>query len=134
MWLCATLRACLIASPFASLWTSAKEGVSEDGGGWSRFLKQKMLENPPTPEDPWTLILYTDEVTPGNVLAVVNNRKIQAIYFSFLELGANALSREEAWFVLMIEFSSTVNQMHAGIPQVVSKCIGAFFQRDGWRS
>ena len=76
--------------------------------------------------------MYSDEVTPGNVLAVINNRRFHAIYWSFMEFGSNALSREESWFTLMLEFSTWVNLMHAGLSQVFKQCIKQFFQPDGY--
>ena len=118
-----------IGNPFAWLYTCAKD-ATEDGFG--SFFKQRLLESPPSPEKPWRIILYSDEVTPGNVLAVLNLRKFQAIYWSFMELGVNALSHEEAWFVLLTEFSSCINKLSAGISQVFAECIKTFFQQDGF--
>ena len=33
---------------------------------WYALLQKRLQLNPPTEDDPWSLILYTDEVTPGN--------------------------------------------------------------------
>ena len=117
-----------IADPFATLWCFVKECSTEANAGFKRFFRQKLLEKPPTLDDPWNIVMYTDEVTPGNVLAVVNNRKFHAIYWSFMELGSNALSREEAWFTVLLEFSTWVNLMHAGLSQVFKQCVKHFFQ------
>ena len=121
-----------IADPFATLWCFVKECSTEANAGFKRFFRQKLLEKPPTLDDPWNIVMYTDEVTPGNVLAVVNNRKFHAIYWSFMELGSNALSREEAWFTVLLEFSTWVNLMHAGLSQVFKQCIKHFFQPHGF--
>jgi hypothetical protein len=121
-----------IADRFASLSYFVKNSDTESETGFQRFLKQKLLEHPPTIDNPWNIILYSDEVTPGNVLAVINNRRFHAIYWSFMELGSNALSREESWFTLMLEFSTWVNLMHAGLSQVFKQCIKQFFQPDGY--
>jgi len=126
-----TAQTICIADPFASLWYFVK-ACSQENVGFNRILKQKLLERPPTIENPWNIIMYSDEVTPGNVIAPVNNRKFQAIYWSFMELGCNALSREDAWFTVCIEFSAWVNGMHAGISQVFAKIIKRFFQPDGF--
>lgn len=122
-----------IADPHATLWYFAKEG-SPDGsdGGFRKFLKQRLLEKPPTADAPWNIVMYSDEVTPGNVLKVLNTRKFHAIYWSFMELGSNALSLEEAWFTILIEFSTWVNQMHANISQVFKQIIKQFFQPGGF--
>ena len=116
-----------IADPFASLSYFVKNSDTESETGFQRFLKQKLLETPPTIDNPWNIILYSDEVMPGNVLAVINNRRFHAIYWSFMELGSNALSRQESWFTLLLEFSTWVNLMHAGLSQVVKQCIKQFF-------
>ncbi len=73
------------------------------------LLSSGKAAKPPTAENPWSLILYSDEVTPGNVLATQNLRKIQVVYFSFLELGAQALAREDSWFCVT---AKTVSYTH----------------------
>ena len=70
---------------------------------------------------------YTDEVTPGNPLAQKNNRKFQAFYWSFLEFGVSALSREEAWFTAITEYSVHVSGLSAGLSQVVGSIFKLFF-------
>ena len=126
-------RDIFIADPFATLWLFCKEGSPSEGNtGFRNFFKQRLLEKPPTFDDPWNLILYTDEVTPGNVLSVMNNRKFHAIYWTFMEFGSNGLAREDAWFVILVEFSSCVNKIHAGISQVIKQCIKKFFQPAGY--
>jgi hypothetical protein len=120
-----------IADPFASLWYFVKE-CSEENAGFKRILKQKLLEKPPTIDQPWNIIMYSDEVTPGNVLSIMNKRRFHAIYWSFMEFGSNALAREEAWFTVLLEFSTWVNLMHAGLSQVFAQCIKQFFQPDGF--
>ena len=120
-----------IADPFASLWYFVKE-CSKHNTGFNRILKQKLLEQPPTIDKPWSIIMYSDEVTPGNVLAVMNNRKFHAIYWSFMELGSAALAREDAWFTILLEFSTWVNLLHASLSQVFAQCIKQFFQPNGF--
>ena len=123
-----------IADPFATLWAFLNHGHPDGGdNGFKTFFKRRLLESPPSPEKPWNLILYTDEVTPGNVVAPINTRRFHAVYWSFAELGSNALSREESWFIIVIEFSvSAVNNLHAGISQVIKEVIKRFFQSDGF--
>ena len=116
-----------VAHPFAMLYTAVK-----DCDPFATFLLDRLRSKPATPENPWRLVLYTDEVTPGNPLATRNDRKFQAMYWSFLELGVQALSREEAWFTVMCEFSLVVNQLQAGLSQAVGEVIKLFFDPDGF--
>ena len=48
-----------------------------------------------SPASPLHIVLYADEVHPGNVLAVTSERKIWAWYWTCLEFGAAALSDED---------------------------------------
>ena len=47
-----------------------------------------------SPTQPWSIVFYTDEASPGNLLRVDNTSKSHAFYFSFSEFGAEALSKE----------------------------------------
>ena len=82
---------------------------------WRALLLQRHEKQPSSPERPWSLALYTDEATPGNVLALMPTRKAWAIYFSFLKLGHAALCREDAWFCLSVIRSSEIKRVLGGI-------------------
>ena len=111
-----------IAHPLALLWVA-----SSDSSSFSAFLQQKLKDHPPSLEKPWNLVIYTDEVTPGNPLATLNKRKFHALYWSFLEFGVNALSKEESWFCAITEYSVLVSAFHAGLSQVVAVVLKQFF-------
>ena len=100
------------AHPFALLWTSVKECPE-----FSKFFKAQLLKKPPSIDNPWQLVLYSDEVTPGNPLSTANKRKFHAIYWSFLEFGMHALCREESWFCIVTEYSIDMNTISAGLSQ-----------------
>lgn len=95
------------------------------------LMLQQLAIAPCTVENPWHIILYSDEVTPGNTHAPMNMRKFQAVYWSFVELGAAALSHEEYWFIMMTEFSSNVKQCSAGMSQVFVMLCKLFFEEGG---
>ena len=48
-----------------------------------------------SPSKPLSICFYTDEVLPGNPLAVTTDRKLWCFYWSVLEFGSAALSNEE---------------------------------------
>ena len=50
----------------------------------------------PTPAAPWTIVLYTDEILPGNALAQTAHRKCWGWHWSILELGPAVLCNEDA--------------------------------------
>lgn len=53
----------------------------------------------PTLVRPWRLIVYGDEIVPGNVLAHDQQRKSWCIYWSIAEFGHAVLCDELAWFL-----------------------------------
>ena len=103
-----------------------------------RCLKTFMLKQlsiaPCTADNPWHLILYSDEVTPGNTHAPLNKRKFQAAYWSFIEFGPAALSHEEFWFIMMAEFSFNVRACSGGMSQVFVKLCKLYFEPDGFNA
>ena len=111
----------MVASPLALLWKSVKDCKS-----FSTMFMNRLAASPPSPEAPWRLVLYSDEVVPGNPLATDNRRKVWVVYFSFLELGPAVLCHEEAWFCVMAKRSHDVNQVSGGMSQVF-KAIGKMF-------
>ena len=72
-------------------------------------------------------MIYSGEIAPGHVPSTNNRRQFQGVYWSFLELGAAALSHEEAWFCMMVEMSSVVNGVAAGMSQVFGALLKVFF-------
>jgi hypothetical protein len=74
-----------------------------------------------------SICLYSDEITPGNVLATRNDRQIQAIYWTIIQLGAAALSDEANWFTISAIQSSTVKQLSGGMSQVFKVLLRLFF-------
>ena len=116
-----------VAHPLAMLFTAVSSCAA-----FANFFHAKLREQPPSPESPWSLILYSDEVTPGNPLSNANKRRFHAIYWSFAEFGPNAVSREESWFCLMTQFSVDVNKLHAELSQIMGQLLKPFFQRGGY--
>ena len=98
-----TVRA-IVANPLALLCRAF-----EQGGAFTELVLRCHRSQPSTPEAPWTLILYGDEVVPGNQLSFQNLRKMWVLYYSLLELGAIALQSEDAWLILTALRSSLVS-------------------------
>ena len=101
-------------------------GACQLQGSWANFFHNAHAENPRSPQKPWQLLLYSDEVVPGNQLAARQNRKVFAIYASFAQ-HKTMLQSEDAWFILALLPSTIVAQLEASIGQVFSKIIEAIF-------
>ena len=111
----------VMVNPMSFLYTA----VNQPGGFSDRF-NALWRSNPSTPESPWRLVLYADEVVPGNQLSVVNKRKVWVFYFSFLEFGRQ-LSDENVWIPLAAEPSYGLKDVSAGISQVTAALLKQFF-------
>ena len=103
-------------------------------GRLKAFMLKQLSIAPCTADNPWHLILYSDEVTPGNTHAPLNKRKFQAAYWSFIEFGPAALSHEEFWFIMMAGFSFNVRACSGGMSQVFVKLCNLYFEPDGFNA
>ena len=62
---------------------------------FSDLVRHTASTQPPTPARPWHLLIYLDEISPGNQLAYTHARKTWGIYYSVLEFGAAAHAHED---------------------------------------
>ena len=90
------------------------------------YLTQVWKRKPCTYEKPWRLVVYSDEILPGNQLKHVNLRKLQTVYWSILEFGMSALSLEAFWFTLTVIRSSVVGRISGGMSAVFRILMAAF--------
>lgn len=72
--------------------------------------------------DPLRLILYLDEVVPGNVLRPENHRKFWAVYVGIADLGQAELTHEEFWLPVAIIRSSVVQGIKGGLSNTM-RCL-----------
>jgi hypothetical protein len=103
----------------------------ERESAYQDYFLQCLAQHPSSPEKPWHLVLYADEVVPGNQIGNSNERKIWVVYFSWLEFGMQALCKEESWACVFAGRSSEIAKLSAGISQVYRAVIKQFFGADG---
>ena len=77
-----------VQNPFATLWMACKHSAAFSG-----VVRRAA---PPSKDTPWRVVLYLDEVLPGNQLAYKSTRKLMACYWSVLDFGGAALAHEDA--------------------------------------
>ena len=65
---------------------------------FGRFLFQRAQSHPSTPDQPWHIAVYSDEITLGNPMKSDNRRKVKACYWTITELGPHHMSSEFSWF------------------------------------
>ena len=74
-----------------------------------------LRSSPSTIESPWGLILYADEVIPGNQLSIRHSRKVWVMYFSFIEFGVHLTTLTH-----MISFDQ-YNLYHSASAEIISR-------------
>ena len=77
--------------------------------GYASMVRKAMGEaHPPSSDKPWHLVIYSDEISMSPLKE--DRRKTMAVYYSFLELGADLLMREEAWFTVAVVRSTLLKK------------------------
>jgi hypothetical protein len=86
---------------------------------------------PSSPAEPWNLIFYEDEITPGNVLRADNKRKLHAFYASFLEFG-ELLDMEYFWVHFATLRSCVEKTVQGRLSRVVRDILLGWFGEGGF--
>ena len=110
-----------VQNPFAMLWAAAQCKY------FARLLATTAERNPPSPTKPWSVCIYSDEITPGNQLKPDNQRKLQGVYWTFLEFGPAALAKEDNWLVVTTSQSVNVKLIQGGMSAVIGAILKMFF-------
>ena len=87
---------------------------------FAAFFQRRLGQHASTPESPWQICLYADEITPGNPLKASNTRKVWAFYLSFAEFGAEARCQEDMWFCVCLARTSVVQKMRGGLSELTN--------------
>jgi len=114
----------LIAHPLALLWRAFYKCDP-----FASFVQERLAAEPCTADTPWCLLLYCDEVHPGDPNGGRKARKFQAVYYSFLEFGPPALSHDDLWFTLTTTRSGQVNKIAGGLAQIFAVVLKDVFGR-----
>ena len=95
------------------------------GGSFTELLQACHKKRPSSSFEPYSLILYSDEVIPGNILGKAS-RKSWCYYCTFKEFGKH-ISDENAWLCIAIEKSSFVASLCAGPGQIAGVILKSIF-------
>ena len=76
---------------------------------------------------PWSLILYTDGVSPQDTLSKNDQRKFTAIYWSFAEFWQCAFATKEVWFCLAVVRTTLLADIPGGLSQIASALLDEFW-------
>ncbi len=93
---------------------------------FSEALAKTNEKAPCSAADPWRLIFYVDEATPGNLLRADNTRKAWLFYWSIAELGPELLCKAHMWFLGGVLLSTHAKAV-GGLSFAFKKLLGLFF-------
>ena len=113
-----------IQNPFAMYWQVCKTSES-----FSTMMLGTLHRCGNDIAHPWSLIFYTDEVTPGNQLRPENERKLQCAYWSIMEFGPAVLANEDAWMEITCVKSTTVKVMPGNMSELCAALLKVFFSK-----
>ena len=94
---------------------------------YATFFKGVLERHRCSVDNPWKLVLYADEISPGNVLKGQNHRKVQCCYYSLCEYGVGHLCCEKLWFLLGIARSKMVRRLPGGFTQWFKHALEKFY-------
>ena len=108
----------------------ALEHLVQVSDTFKMLLRQAWQRKPCTRAQPWSLILYGDEVVPGNVLRPDNHRKVFGWYCTIKEFGPTVTKHEIAWIPIGVLRSCLVKHSKGGISVATKELVRSTFLDD----
>ena len=109
-----------VQSPFAMLYTACLESSE-----FADLMRASLARHPVTVDKPWHIVMYSDGI--GISPLGHDSRKVEAIYWSFLEFGCAALSKEDAWFVLAAVRGTETANLPGTMSHLFKRLLQEFF-------
>ena len=81
--------------------------------------------------NPWELVLYADEITPGNIAKPDNARKALGIYFTLKDFGPSAVQHVGAWLPFCVIRTGEHRKISGGVSTVVRFLLRSTFITEG---
>ena len=82
------------------------------------------------PSAPLRIIVYIDEICPGNPLRPEKSRTLQCIYWAFIEWPQHVLQRMDTWPIFGVLRSKVASQLPGGISGLMIHVLRVFFSGD----
>ena len=98
-------------NPYAMLWLCCTESINFRSFFYDVCVASDFLLD---------LVFYTDGITCGNPLLKLNDRKVQALYWSVMAFGYPVLSNASAWFVGFVIRESVIQNCIDKLSAVVA--------------
>lgn len=120
---------CPVQNPLAMLYVAMSESPR-----FSHYVRCAMqAHGPPSLEAPWSIVIYVDEITCGNPLAVRSDarRKVQGVYWTLYQLGPQALADDMCWMEIVAFKTATTKDFVGCISHMLDVCLSCFFNEQG---
>ena len=98
----------------------------EQAPAFRSVMRSALRAKRPSPTQPWNILFYQDDITPGNVLRPDLGRKITCVYFSFKKLQG-ALRSEDVWLPMAILKASVTKLVDGGLSHAMRLLLRLFF-------
>lgn len=85
------------------------------------------VHGPTSIDNPFKLVLYSDECYPGNPLAAQASKKVWVTYASFANFGNQLLSMEDSWLPIFVQRTTFVQKLAGQMSQVIKHLLLSIF-------
>lgn len=85
---------------------------------FSSAIARRRQITPNSFDAPWHIVLYTDEVTPGDAFAMQNKRRAYCFSLSFKEFGPELLCQQAAWVPFAMIRSVVVHKVQGKLSTI----------------
>ena len=99
--------------------------IVAESPAWARELRLAWQSKSCSKTSPYHLLVYGDEIVPGNVLRLDNKRKFFAVYVSIQEMRPSALKHEGMWLPVAVMRTTVAKTIASGI----SACMRRLYDR-----
>ena len=110
-----------VCHPFAFLWY-----LTSISSSFAQIMKTAIDGG-----NPLRLVIYMDEMNPGNPFRPEKSRTMQCIYWCFVDWPAWMLTRTFAWPCLSVIRSTIVESIEGGMSFFVKPILNLFFPEEG---
>ena len=105
--------------------------VAATAPAFQQLLRETWIHRPCSRRDPWSVIVYGDEIVPGNVLRPENHRKLFCWYATIKELGPQKTKHEICWIPLAVLRSGKMKEDTGGVSVATEVLLRETFVQDG---
>ena len=108
----------------------ALKHMAQESDTFRQLLAECWALHPCSETQKWSLLLYGDEVVPGNALRPDNHRKMSCFYIAIREMGGNILKHELVWVPLGVLRTEVAKRVRGGLSTVFKVILRRLFLQE----